>query len=47
MFVGVVLYIHTSLTHVGVMLQILNEGEFAHVGFQPEWNSDPQLMGKY
>jgi len=29
------------------MLQILNAGEFADVGFKQEWNSDPQLMGVY
>jgi len=29
------------------MLQILNAADLADIGFKPEWNSDPQLMGIY
>jgi len=30
-----------------LMLQILNAADLADIGFKPEWNSDPQLMGIY
>ena len=29
------------------MLQKLNAADLSDVGFKPEWNSDPQLMGLY
>jgi len=37
----------SRLYSCGCMLQVLNAGELADIGFKPEWNSDPQLMGVY